>query len=90
MSGKSFVLIGLTASLGCFSAQNALAWVQPHSRHHVALPRHVMVVPMVPLVRGGNWANGYRPAPYPPRAYMYDPACGLPSSACPNTDRNID
>jgi|HubBroStandDraft_4_1064222.scaffolds.fasta_scaffold1489172_1 hypothetical protein len=90
MSGKCFVLIGLVASLGCLMAQSAAAQSQPHLKRHAAVARHVVVESVYPWARGGNWVNGFRPAPYPARAYSYDPACGLPSSACPNNERNFD
>jgi hypothetical protein len=90
MSRNFFALPTLLVGLGCLTAQAALAANQPHvRRHYGAEAHHIFAHPIIPL--GPYWANwthsGYA---HPASVSTYDPACGLPSSACPNNKRNSD
>ena len=97
MSNNSLMLTGLLAVLSLAVAVAVAAPAASAASSSSHLPRHRLAAAHFPLARPtvpwafGNWVNGVRPRfAYPGSVWTYDPACGLPSSACPNNERNLD
>jgi hypothetical protein len=89
MSPKWLSMVAFPLAFGLMTA-NAMASGPQHVRRHFAFGHHV-VQPHVWWNRG--WANWMHPGGglvYAPTYGIIDRACGLPSSACPNNERNLD